>query len=260
LRRQFSSEREPNLEIRLFQLMCLASAFLALAVVVPVNYFQDLPLVLNLVIIAFGLLSLVLYGVSLRGHHGMKTFATLVGVVLNLCWFADAGSQGSIAMFFFVGVMITNIFFRGRLRWLFLGAFVADVVLLFTLDFLHPRWAIPFATPMDRYLDLVTGFLVSVVACVLMLWVVLSNHDEERQRLTELNGELQQNLAEIRTLQGLLPICGWCKKIRNDEGLWTQVEHYLAEHTEASFTHGLCPECAREHFQQDAPGRERTGS
>jgi hypothetical protein len=231
------------MEIRLFRLMCLASAFLALAVVVPVNYFQNLPLVLNLIIIVFGLLSLVLYWASLRGRQFMKTYALLVGVVLNLCWFTDAGSQGSIGMFFFAGVMVTNIFFRGRLRWLFLGAFVADVVLLFTLDYLHPRWAIPFPTALDRYLDLVTGFLVSAVACVLMLWVVVASHDEERQRLKELNERLQQHLDEIRTLQGLLPICSWCKKIRDDEGLWTQVEHYLAEHTDASFTHGMCPEC-----------------
>lgn len=119
---------------------------------------------------------------------------------------------------------------------------------------MHPGWSIAFKTPLDRYLDLVTGFLVSVVACVLMLWVVVASHDEERQRLTSLNQELQQNLNEIRTLQGMLPICSWCKKIRNDAGLWTQVEHYLAEHTEASFTHGMCPECSKEHFP-DRPGR-----
>ncbi|WP_285568877.1 hypothetical protein [Geothrix limicola] len=46
----------------------------------------------------------------------------------------------------------------------------------------------------------------------------------------------------------MLPICSWCKKIRDDEGLWTQVEHFLAQHTEASFTHGTCPESAKEHF------------
>jgi len=240
------------MERRLFQLLCLAAAFLAFAVVIPVNFLQDLPWLLNLTIALFGLVAMALYWASLRGTHYTKSFFVIVALVLNLCWFTDAGSQGSISMFFFAGVMINGIFFRGRERWIFLVAFLANVLLLLTLDHLHPDWLIPFHKPMDRYLDLTTGFLVSAVACVLMLWVVVANHDEERKRLNEANQALQQSLLEIRTLQGMLPICGWCKKIRNDAGLWTQVEQYLAEHTEASFTHGMCPECAKEHF----PGPE----
>lgn len=241
------------MELRLFRLLCLAAAFLSFAVVIPVNTIQNLPWLLNLTIAAFGLVALALYWASLRGSHYMRTFFVIVALVLNLCWFTDAGSQGSIAMFFFAGVMINGIFFRGRERWLFLLLFLANVLALLALDHAHPEWSVPFQTPFDRYLDLVTGFLVSVVACVLMLWVVVATHDEERKRLHEANQALHRSLNEIRTLQGMLPICGWCKKIRDDEGLWTQVEHYLAEHTEASFTHGLCPECAKEHFPKGQP-------
>jgi hypothetical protein len=238
------------MELRLFQLVCLAAAFLVFAVVIPVNVLQNLSWLLNVVIAVFGLISIALYRASLRGTHYMLSFFVLVGVVLNLCWFTDAGSEGSIGMFFFVGVMVNGIFFRGRQRWLLMCLFVANVLVLLAFDYLHPSWSIPFNTPFDRYLDLTTGFLVSVVACILMLWVVLANHDEERKRLNEANQALQQSLDEIRTLQGLLPICSWCKKIRDDEGLWTQVEHYIAQHTEVSFTHGMCPECAKEHFRQ----------
>ncbi len=49
--------------------------------------------------------------------------------------------------------------------------------------------------------------------------------------------------AEIRALKGLLPICSNCKKIRDDKGYWHMVEVYIAEHSEADFTHGICPEC-----------------
>jgi DNA-binding response OmpR family regulator len=59
----------------------------------------------------------------------------------------------------------------------------------------------------------------------------------------ELIVKLQAALAEIKTLQGLIPICSSCKKIRNDEGFWDQLEAYLSKHTDAVFTHGLCPEC-----------------
>lgn len=64
----------------------------------------------------------------------------------------------------------------------------------------------------------------------------------ERERLI---AELQEALANVKTLSGLLPICASCKKIRNDEGYWQQVESYVAQHTGATFTHGICPDCAR---------------
>lgn len=64
--------------------------------------------------------------------------------------------------------------------------------------------------------------------------------DEQRMRLIQ---ELTDALARIKTLRGLLPICASCKKIRDDQGYWQKVELYLAEHTNAEFTHGLCPDC-----------------
>ena len=55
--------------------------------------------------------------------------------------------------------------------------------------------------------------------------------------------ELELALANVKLLQGLLPICCYCKKIRNDQNYWQQVDTYVAEHSEAQFTHGICPEC-----------------
>lgn len=65
-------------------------------------------------------------------------------------------------------------------------------------------------------------------------------YDENREKLIE---ELKKALENIRTLKGLIPICAWCKKVRNDEGYWMKLESYLREHTEAEFTHSMCPEC-----------------
>jgi PAS domain S-box-containing protein len=57
--------------------------------------------------------------------------------------------------------------------------------------------------------------------------------------------QLQDALANIKTLKGLLPMCAWCKKIRDDKGYWKRVETYIREHSDASFTHGICPECLK---------------
>jgi hypothetical protein len=57
-------------------------------------------------------------------------------------------------------------------------------------------------------------------------------------------GRLQKALAEVKTLRGLLPICAWCKKIRTEDGGWNELDSYVTEHSEASFSHGICPDCS----------------
>jgi methyl-accepting chemotaxis protein len=66
--------------------------------------------------------------------------------------------------------------------------------------------------------------------------------EREQARLIE---ELRRTLGEVKTLRGFLPICSSCKKIRRDQGSWQQIESYIREHSDAEFSHGLCPECAK---------------
>jgi hypothetical protein len=69
-------------------------------------------------------------------------------------------------------------------------------------------------------------------------------------RERDLSAILEKALGEIKTLQGILPICMHCKRVRNDEGYWEQVEVYVSEHTKAEFSHGLCPNCARTMYPE----------
>jgi CheY-like chemotaxis protein len=69
--------------------------------------------------------------------------------------------------------------------------------------------------------------------------------EQEKNRLIE---KLQKALAEIKTLRGIIPICASCGKVRNDEGYWQKVEEYVRDHTEAQFSHGVCPNCARKLY------------
>ncbi|HOC47034.1 MAG: response regulator [Syntrophorhabdaceae bacterium] len=57
--------------------------------------------------------------------------------------------------------------------------------------------------------------------------------------------ELRRAIEEIKTLRGLIPICAWCKRIRDDAGYWDELEVYLSKHSEAVFSHGLCPDCSK---------------
>lgn len=71
--------------------------------------------------------------------------------------------------------------------------------------------------------------------------------------------ELSTALAEVRTLQGFIPICAYCKKIRDDQGFWEQLEHYISHHSGAQFSHGICPECRDKEFGHLLGGRGPAG-
>ena len=64
------------------------------------------------------------------------------------------------------------------------------------------------------------------------------------QREKALRENLDLTLKNVKELEGLLPVCAWCKKVRNDEGYWQELEAYLQPRTKAAFSHGICPECA----------------
>ncbi len=71
--------------------------------------------------------------------------------------------------------------------------------------------------------------------------------DEEREKLVR---DLQKALSEVKRLKGILPICASCKKIRDDQGYWNQVEVYIRDHSEAEFSHGICPECREKLYPE----------
>jgi K+-sensing histidine kinase KdpD len=91
----------------------------------------------------------------------------------------------------------------------------------------------------DKAERLADAVEVVLFACVGLGIVCLA----QQLRAAKLRAE--DALEQVRTLTGLLPICAWCKKIRDEEGRWQQLERYLSLHSEAKFTHGLCDECAR---------------
>jgi PAS domain S-box-containing protein len=72
--------------------------------------------------------------------------------------------------------------------------------------------------------------------------------EEEREKLII---ELKEALAQVKTLSGLLPICASCKKIRDDKGYWNHIEKYIKEHSEAEFSHGICPECIKKLYPEE---------
>ncbi len=92
------------------------------------------------------------------------------------------------------------------------------------------------------------GFFLTVV----LILTSLRKAFAAQQRLI---AELEDALGRVKTLSGLLPICSWCKRVRDDQGYWKAVEAYVEEHSQAEFTHGICPECMA---NVTSSGRRRT--
>ncbi|MFH1756421.1 MAG: PAS domain S-box protein [Pseudomonadota bacterium] len=77
--------------------------------------------------------------------------------------------------------------------------------------------------------------------------------EAEREKLVR---DLQKALSEVKTLKGIFPICASCKKIRDDKGYWKQIEVYIRDHSEAEFSHGICPDCMKKLYPDFEVNRE----
>lgn len=104
-------------------------------------------------------------------------------------------------------------------------------------------------------LNLAGGLRAAVFCSVSVLVASLeSQRRSAMHSLEENNRKLQAALEEIRTLRGILPICMHCKQIRDSDGHWVRLEKYVEEHSEAEFTHGLCPQCHSKHYPEFPAG------
>jgi hypothetical protein len=90
--------------------------------------------------------------------------------------------------------------------------------------------------------------LVIVIVCGIGFGVYRLRVWQLLEREKDLKRRVDDSMAQIKILGGLIPICSSCKKIRDDKGYWNQLEHYIYEHSEATFTHGVCPECAEKLY------------
>jgi hypothetical protein len=78
----------------------------------------------------------------------------------------------------------------------------------------------------------------------------ITEHKHAEAEREKLIVDLREALSKVKALSGLLPICASCKKIRDDNGYWTQIECYISSHSEADFSHGLCPECTKHLYPE----------
>lgn len=118
----------------------------------------------------------------------------------------------------------------------------------------HEHWQL------DEFLIV---FIFLVFAMAMFAFLRWRDVGRSEQNLAQRNAELQQALADIRQLKGIIPICAACKSVRCDEGFWHRVEVYISEHSAAEFSHGICPECLERLYPElvrESPNNPHGGS
>jgi hypothetical protein len=112
----------------------------------------------------------------------------------------------------------------------------------------------------DRVDQVITAFyfLISFVVMFLSQRTrqALGRERAMRDEFQRQAADLRTALANVKTLSGLLPICSHCKKIRDDNGYWNQIEKFIRERSNANFSHGVCPDCAKKHYPDLFPDNE----
>jgi len=110
-----------------------------------------------------------------------------------------------------------------------------------------------FFDPTPHTLDLTAGGVVQAIVFGSVSFLVASLEKRRRQAicsLEESNQKLSASLKEIKILHGILPTCSYCKRIRAEDETWAQMERYIHEHSEAAFSHTVCPDCLEKYFPQ----------
>lgn len=154
------------------------------------------------------------------GRRSKHTLAWIVGVAAPCLGAVGDYVTGRYAFDLFYGIPVLLVGLRWGARWaVFVAALVATLWLVVSVvaghDLTHPIEA--------AWNFVMTFSLLLVVA---------------------LYGGLRHASEHVKELRGLLPICAWCKKVRDDQGYWTTVERYVTEHSDATFSHGICPGCS----------------
>ena len=192
------------MELTLFGLLCLTAAAVSFFVIIPANHLERLPSFINLCVAVFAFAALFFLREACHGRYHTRALFFLLLALLNLVWFPNGASSGSVSFYFFCAFMYLPIFFRGWTRWLLLLLTIADCVLLLALELRFPGWVVPFRSDNARIADLAVGLTVAALCCALMLWSLLKRHEGEQRRLVAMNDDLQQIIIERALVESAL--------------------------------------------------------
>ena len=196
----FGPGKPDALRVRVFRLVAAQTAAICFVVITPMNLVQHMPLGVHVASIVIGLLSALFYWQSCRGRSYLTAFVVSILVTLDIMWFFNAGSHGSVTYFYLPTLLFTLGAFPGRGGWLFALVQVVQVLLLFLVEHSFPDLVTPFPSETARVLDHATGIFVASLTTLLIATIILRDYNREQRRLVELTARLTASEQQYRMI------------------------------------------------------------
>ncbi len=233
---------------RFFFLVCATITVLVFGLLCVINYLENdiHEIVINLVVMAVltgGMLALKIRNADQAIY---RTVHLVIALAFFYCVYTGAGRE-SVLYWIFVMPLLFFTFF-GKIEGLgWSVAFSGGVGVIMLAPWLSGAHAY-------GYFNTSRFFITLFFVIAIGYGLESSRHafgrllDERNQTLLRDKQRLEEVLAKVNTLSGLLPICAACKRIRDDQGYWNQLEAYFSEHSDVAFSHSLCPECSHKLY------------
>ena len=256
-----------ELEHRCYNGVCFCAG-LGCFIATLFNTAINLPKVATLGTFLIGVIYLGLYAKSRRQtvYKPVTWLYILSGsLLLSITWFYNAGINGADIYVSMVALVALTVILKKKRYMPVIFVLIPLMTVLFAVEYYRPDLIVGYQNLEQRFWDIYLSFIVATVVIFFILTLILKGHDKERTRLDKTNLLLKEKmealeqsnsdltiaLERVKTLNGLLPICASCKKIRDDKGYWNQIESYLKKHSEAEFSHSMCPECSDKFYGKE---------
>lgn len=245
------------LDIRIFNWICLIVVCIGIAGWI-LNFVVGNPTVEFFYSIA----AIFVGGLSwyLSTQHGLSRYLRIPLVLFFLillggAWFTNQGFEGSVPYYIFILGNAVVIIAPATYRWYLFSFVVLSILALYVVTYNDPALVSDYISSDVRFLDMAFSFFTCFTLSGVLSWLVVREYEKEKdkneqlvQRSLDDKTRLEQLLSEISVLKGILPVCSFCKKIRDENDQWQSMEHYISSHSEAQFSHGFCPDCGKEHY------------
>jgi hypothetical protein len=258
----FGDPQHHTLENRVFNAAVIMITFIGVCATL-LNYFSGNPIRELIITLLATAVSIGFYIASRIFHVNRYLNAILVVIflcILCVAWITNQGSYGSTLAYFFIFFVVAKIILRPPYDKLLLGISFIAVISLLLLEHFNPRLIIPYLSESHMFLDKLMSMIICMIVLPTLVHLILMEYQSERTRRELLYEQtlrdkesIQQALIEIKILRGILPVCSFCKKIRDENNEWSSMENYISSHSEAEFSHSFCPDCGRKHYPEFFP-------
>jgi len=248
-----------SVENRLFNLMALLCGIIGFLIFVLSAFNPNGPydIVLSLTVMVFGTSAYISSIVFQNDRYLRIPMIIMLTGVLCVFWVTNSGLNGSAPVYFVIAFVGFRILVEGGPAKTILFFIIMIVAGLVVLDFYFPQQIPLYTNDTSRKIDIGVGLLISLSVVAVFMHLLVKEYREAKdrsfllyQQVLKDKVKLEEAFTEIGRLKGILSLCSFCKKIRDDNDEWHSLESYISSRVKVEFSHSFCPDCGDKHYAE----------